>query len=73
MKMLLTRIGQDSRMVVTGDLQQADRMTSNGLLDFIQRLENKGTKYISKCTFETGDIERHHAVKEVLKVYGEVD
>ena len=35
MKMLLTRIGENSRMVVTGDLQQADRMNSNGLLDFI--------------------------------------
>ena len=72
MKMLLTRIGEDSRMVVTGDLQQADRIQDNGLLDFIKRLEDKGTKYIAKCSFETGDIERHHAVKEVLKIYGEV-
>jgi len=72
MKMLLTRIGEGSRMVVTGDLQQADRIQDNGLLDFIKRLEDKGTKYISKCSFDTGDIERHHAVKEVLKIYGEV-
>jgi len=35
MKMLLTRIGEDSRMVVTGDIQQTDRKEAqNGLLDF---------------------------------------
>ena len=39
MKMLLTRIGERSQMVVTGDLHQADRMKNNGLLDFIKQLD----------------------------------
>ena len=35
MKMLLTRLGEGSKMAVTGDLNQADRMKDNGLIDFI--------------------------------------
>lgn len=71
MKMLLTRIGQGSRMVVTGDLQQADRMTSNGLLDFCQRVSKKELSKLAICNFEKGDVERHEVVKEVLSLYGE--
>ena len=37
MKMLLTRIGDNSKMVVTGDLAQADRIKDNGLVDFIKQ------------------------------------
>ena len=71
MKMLLTRIGKGSRMVVTGDLQQADRMTSNGLLDFTQKVKSKNLDRLAVCNFEKGDVERHEAVKEVLDIYGE--
>ena len=39
MKMLLTRIGEKSYMVVTGDLRQADRASDNGLLEFVKKLE----------------------------------
>ena len=70
-KMLLTRIGKGSRMVVTGDLQQADRMTSNGLLDFTQKVKSKNLDRLAVCNFEKGDVERHEAVKEVLDIYGE--
>lgn len=74
MKMLLTRIGENSRMVVTGDLAQADRMTDNGLLEFIGRLsEYPELQHIDCVSFNHGDIERHDAVKEVLKIYGEDD
>jgi phosphate starvation-inducible protein PhoH and related proteins len=38
MKMLLTRLGDDSRMVITGDLKQSDRSDDNGLYDFMHRL-----------------------------------
>jgi len=73
MKMLLTRIGEGSRMVVTGDLQQADRIKDNGLLDFVERLEtNVQTKHIAVCKFDRKDVERHQAVKEVLEIYGEI-
>ena len=72
MKMLLTRLGENSEMVVTGDLAQADRLKDNGLLDFIGHLENRGTnKHLDVVRFEQGDIERHDAVKEVLQVYGD--
>jgi phosphate starvation-inducible PhoH-like protein len=72
MKMLLTRIGENSKMVVTGDLAQADRLKENGLLDFIDHVNSTQTSHISVVNFGQGDIERHDAVKEVLKVYGDV-
>jgi len=72
MKMLLTRLGEHSEMVVTGDLAQADRLKDNGLLDFINQLESHGqNKHLDVVRFEQGDIERHDAVKEVLQVYGD--
>ena len=72
MKMLLTRIGTNSKMVVTGDLAQADRLKDNGLLDFVKHLEKSSSSRISTVTFHKGDIERHEAVKEVLEIYGDV-
>jgi phosphate starvation-inducible PhoH-like protein len=71
MKMLLTRIGKESKMVVTGDLAQADRLKDNGLIDFIDHLDTAETTRISTVQFHHGDIERHEAVTEVLKVYGD--
>ena len=71
MKMLLTRIGSNSKMVVTGDLAQADRLKDNGLLDFVNQLDTAKTTRISTVRFHHGDIERHEAVAEVLKVYGD--
>lgn len=71
MKMLLTRIGNESQMVVTGDLNQADRLKDNGLIDFINHLESRESKHISAVFFKQGDIERHDAVKEVLEIYGD--
>ena len=72
MKMLLTRLGENSKMVVTGDTQQADRKEKdNGLLDFQKLFKNFQSKYIDGVEFETKDIRRHPAVAEVLKLYGE--
>lgn len=72
MKMLLTRLGENSKMVVTGDLAQADRMNDNGLIDFCNLLTgNPGLKHIDVIQFDQKDIERHDAVKEVLKIYGD--
>ena len=73
MKMLLTRLGTGSKMAVTGDLAQADRLRDNGLIDFCRHLENKGTtERLTVIEFQRGDIERHEAVKEVLEIYGDV-
>ena len=73
MKMLLTRLGENSKMVVTGDTRQADRKEQdNGLIDF-QRLvaEYKNSRYVAGVEFAGRDIHRHAAVVEILKIYGE--
>jgi phosphate starvation-inducible PhoH-like protein len=72
MKMLLTRIGEGSKMVVTGDLAQADRLTDNGLVSFIRHLYTRDLTRLDIVNFELHDIERHEAVKEVLQIYGDV-
>jgi phosphate starvation-inducible PhoH-like protein len=71
MKMLLTRIGSGSKMVVTGDLAQADRLKDNGLIEFVDQLNSFDSKHIEAVYFNHKDIERHDAVKEVLQVYGD--
>lgn len=72
MKMLLTRLGEESKMVVTGDLQQADRPSKNGLLDFLKLYNGfSNHKFIDICHFNKQDIERHQAVQEVLDIYGD--
>jgi phosphate starvation-inducible PhoH-like protein len=74
MKMLLTRLGEGSKMIVTGDTQQADRREDdNGLLNF-QRLvdDYRSCKYVSGIEFDHRDIQRHPAVLEILKIYREV-
>ena len=74
MKMLLTRIGEGSRMIVTGDLQQADRPTTNGLLEFLGLYNDfRNHKHVDVCHFTAEDIERHAAVKEILSIYGDLD
>jgi phosphate starvation-inducible protein PhoH and related proteins len=71
MKMLLTRIGNNSKMVVTGDLNQADRLKDNGLIDFTNHLREFQASRIETVYFGQKDIERHPVVKEVLQVYGD--
>jgi phosphate starvation-inducible PhoH-like protein len=75
MKMLLTRLGEGSRMVVTGDTRQADRKDpDNGLLDFKQIVADYEGKllHISGVEFDARDIRRHPAVTEVLRLYKEI-
>ena len=74
MKMLLTRLGENSKMVVTGDTQQADRkVVDNGLIDFKRLVAEYGDcRYVSGIEFASRDIRRHDAVVEVLRIYQEV-
>ncbi len=72
MKMLLTRLGENSKMVVTGDLNQADRLKDNGLIDFIEKVNGHRHEHINVVQFDHKDIERHKAVAEVLKIYGDM-
>jgi len=70
MKMLLTRLGENSRMVITGDLDQHDRIGEiNGLQDFLEKFRGCRSNSISSIEFETGDIEREEVVKEILDIY----
>jgi len=71
MKMLLTRLGEGSKMAVTGDLAQADRLKDNGLINFTKLLKTSNVTHLDIVHFATHDIERHEAVKEVLEVYGD--
>ena len=72
MKMLLTRIGDRSKVIVTGDLAQHDRgYEENGLWDFVQRLETNKSGMVGSICFGTKEIERHPAVAEVLRIYDE--
>ena len=72
MKMLLTRIGENSRMVITGDLNQADRPHENGLLEFCKLYGQGGdSRMIAMARFEIKDVERHPVVQEILRIYKE--
>ena len=68
MKMLLTRIGKGSKIVITGDLRQHDRgYEQNGLKDFINRYSNHNN--ISTNTFTNADIERDPIIDFILQMY----
>ena len=70
MKMLLTRLGENSRLVITGDLDQYDKPDIiNGLEDFLQKFKGKRSSSISSMEFEKTDIQREEVVKEVLDIY----
>lgn len=72
MKMILTRIGEGSKMVLTGDLNQHDRKYGdNGLKDICTRLEGKNYKRLRTITFTPNDVERSQVVKDILEVYGD--
>ncbi len=70
MKMLLTRLGENSRIVITGDLDQYDRKDDiNGLDDFLRKFKKKRSSSISSVEFNNEDILREEVVKEVLNIY----
>jgi phosphate starvation-inducible PhoH-like protein len=69
MLMFLTRLGHDSKMIVTGDDSQSDLSDGqrSGLVDAIQRL--KGTKGIGVIRLTECDIVRHRLVQNIVKAY----
>ncbi len=72
MKMFLTRLGEGSRMVVTGDPTQVDlpNGTTSGLADALSIL--KGVKGIGTVKFEASDIVRHQLVGRIVQAYEKV-
>jgi phosphate starvation-inducible PhoH-like protein len=74
MKMLLTRIGVDSKMVITGDLLQSDiKEQTNGLDDLIKRceklFETSDESCINITRLDENDMLRNDVVIEILKLY----
>lgn len=70
MKMLLTRIGVGSKIVVTGDVEQADRTSKdNGLLDLAERLKTQGVNGLALVALDKRDIQRHPIIDKILDVY----
>lgn len=69
MKMLLTRIGEGSKIVVTGDIEQTDRKkVDNGLIDLCKRL-GESIHGIKLCELDSKDIQRHRIIETVLAMY----
>lgn len=68
MKMLLTRVGEGTKLVVTGDLEQSDLGPENGLADLIYKMQCLDLDYMKHIKMGEEDIVRHPAVNEVLKV-----
>ena len=71
MTMVLTRLGEGSSIIVTGDLNQHDRgYEENGLKDFLKRFP-KSDSDIAICKFERCHVERDPLVSKVLGIYGQ--
>ena len=69
MKMLMTRIGENSKIVITGDVEQTDRTVSNnGLIDLCKRLETQRNG-LAVCYLNNRDIQRHPIIDTVLEIY----
>jgi phosphate starvation-inducible protein PhoH and related proteins len=71
MKLFLTRMGEGSRMFVTGDLSQSDlpRGVRNGLKDALETLE--GLRGIEVVKFKETDVVRHPLVSTIVSAYAE--
>jgi phosphate starvation-inducible PhoH-like protein len=69
MKMFLTRLGEGSRMAITGDPTQIDlpRGTRSGLDEAARVLE--GVNGIAFCRFGAGDVVRHPLVARIVEAY----
>jgi phosphate starvation-inducible PhoH-like protein len=69
MKMFVTRLGNNSRAVITGDLTQIDlpNPKKSGLLDALNVLD--GVEGIQFCHFEDSDVVRHHLVQRIVRAY----
>jgi phosphate starvation-inducible PhoH-like protein len=69
MKMFLTRLGNNAKAIITGDITQIDlpNPRRSGLVEAIEIL--KGVDGIRFCHFEDGDVVRHHLVQRIIRAY----
>lgn len=67
-KMFLTRIGENSKIICSGDLEQHDRGHAKSGLEFaIERFERHPSHRISHMSFVAADVQRHDVIPDVLK------
>jgi phosphate starvation-inducible PhoH-like protein len=73
MRMVLTRLGEHSRMVVTGDPSQVDlpRHQVSGLAEAVRVLE--GVEGVAICRLTDADVVRHPVVQRVVQAYARFD
>jgi phosphate starvation-inducible PhoH-like protein len=70
MKMLLTRIGENTKIIVTGDVEQSDLgLEDNGLYDLLYRIGDDELEYSERVQMTNDDIVRHPAINELLEYY----
>jgi phosphate starvation-inducible PhoH-like protein len=71
MKMFVTRLGFNSKAVITGDITQIDlpNASKSGLVEATKVLNN--VEGISFQTFDEGDVVRHHLVQRIIRAYDE--
>lgn len=76
MKLLLTRIGKNSKIIILGDLDQTDINYCNGLNDLLERFKNRYDNKIERyndgfgiVTFDTSNIQRNDIIPKVLELY----
>lgn len=67
MKMFLTRIGEDCKVVINGDIQQSDIRGQNGLADAVERLQGLPNVYLHE--FGRDDIVRSGLVRDIIDRY----
>jgi phosphate starvation-inducible PhoH-like protein len=72
-KMFLTRLGMNAKMIITGDVTQIDlpRSVHSGLVQALHVL--KGVNGIGMVEFEKKDIVRHHLVQRIVEAYQQYD
>ena len=71
MKMFLTRLGENGRMIITGDPSQIDlpRGVKSGLVEALNVLDN--VEGIVTCRFKGADVVRHPLVQKIVEAYDE--
>ena len=68
-KMFMTRLGLDAKMIITGDVTQIDlpRATASGLVQALRILD--GVKGVGRVEFDKHDIVRHQLVQRIVEAY----
>lgn len=71
MKAVLTRVGDNCKLIITGDVNQSDHGHTNGLTDFLKRFEKSPKKGIHIAHFNKSHCVRHPIISSILNLYDE--